>query len=76
MKGPRRTRMPVYGPGFYRPQPPTIPIAPLQGKALYVIATHVRLPYTGWGIRYNFDQGRWSGPDFGDTFDPGSVIYD
>jgi Predicted periplasmic lipoprotein (DUF2279) len=46
------------------------------GKALYVIATHVRLPYTGWGIRYNFDQGRWSGPDFGDTFDPGSVIYD
>jgi hypothetical protein len=30
MKGPRPARMPVYGPGFYGPQPPTIPIAPLQ----------------------------------------------
>jgi hypothetical protein len=46
------------------------------GKALFVVATHIRFPYTGYGIRYDFDHGRWRGPDFGDKFDPGSVIYD
>jgi len=45
------------------------------GKALFVVATHFRFPYSGWGIRYDFDHGRWRGPDFGDKFNPGSVIY-
>ncbi len=46
------------------------------GKALLGIATYFRFPYTSFGWHYDVNHGTWSGPDTGDRFDPGSVIYD
>jgi hypothetical protein len=46
------------------------------GKALLVIGTYFRFPYTSFGWHYDLNHGTWSGPDTGDHFDPGSIIYD
>ncbi|MDL2718353.1 MAG: DUF2279 domain-containing protein [Acidobacteriota bacterium] len=49
---------------------------PLWGKVLLGIATYFRFPYTSFGWHYDLNHGTWSGPDTGDRFDPGSIIYD
>ena len=46
------------------------------GKPLLAFFTYVRIPYTAFGWRYDFNSRRWHGPDTGDKFDPGLVIYD
>ncbi len=46
------------------------------GKPLLAFFTYVRVPYTAFGWRYDFNHSRWHGPDTGDRFDPGLVIYD
>jgi hypothetical protein len=46
------------------------------GKALLTLATYFRFPYTSFGWHYDLNHGTWSGPDTGDRFDPGSIIYD
>lgn len=53
-----------------------VPEKPLWGKALLAIATYFRFPYTSFGWHYDLNHGTWSGPDTGDKFDPGSIIYD
>ncbi|HSB36541.1 MAG TPA: DUF2279 domain-containing protein [Thermoanaerobaculia bacterium] len=46
------------------------------GKPLLVFLTYFRVPYTAFGWRYDLNQGRWRGPDTGQSYDPGLVIYD
>lgn len=46
------------------------------GKFLLAIGTYFRFPYTSFGWHYDLNHGTWSGPDTGDRFDPGSIIYD
>jgi hypothetical protein len=46
------------------------------GKALLAIGTYLRFPYTSFGWHYDLNHGKWSGPDTGDQFDPGEIIYD
>jgi predicted lipoprotein DUF2279 len=46
------------------------------GKVLLAIGTYFRFPYTSFGWHYDLNHGKWSGPDTGDHFDPGSIIYD
>lgn len=46
------------------------------GKALLAFVRYYRLPWTAFGWRYDLNSGRWHGPDTGDVFDPGAVIYD
>ena len=46
------------------------------GKILLMIGTYFRFPYTSFGWHYDLNHGKWSGPDTGDRFDPGSIIYD
>lgn len=46
------------------------------GKPLLAFFTYFRVPYTAFGWRYDFNGRRWHGPDTGDRFDPGLVIYD
>lgn len=46
------------------------------GKTLLAFARYYRLPWTAFGWRYDLNSGRWHGPDTGDDFDPGAVIYD
>jgi hypothetical protein len=46
------------------------------GKPLLAFFTYVRIPYTSFGWHYDFNGRRWHGPDTGDQFDPGAVIYD
>ncbi len=46
------------------------------GKVLLGFATYFRIPYTGWGWRYDLNRGSWTGPNSGKGYDPGSVIYD
>ena len=46
------------------------------GKVLLAIGTYFRFPYTSLGWHYDLNHGTWSGPDTGDQFDPGSIIYD
>lgn len=53
-----------------------IPEKPWWGKVLLGIATYFRFPYTSFGWHYDLNHGTWSGPDTGDHFDPGSIIYD
>lgn len=53
-----------------------VPEKPLWGKVLLGIATYFRFPYTSFGWHYDLNHGTWSGPDTGDKFDPGSIIYD
>lgn len=48
----------------------------LWGRALLAIGTYVRFPYTSFGWHFDLNHGRWSGPDTGDRFDPGSITYD
>jgi hypothetical protein len=44
-------------------------------KAILTVLTFIRLPYTAIGYRYDFNHSRWKGPDSGEKFDPGAVIY-
>ena len=53
-----------------------VPEKPLWGRVLLGIATYFRFPYTSFGWHYDLNHGTWSGPDTGDHFDPGSIIYD
>ena len=53
-----------------------VPEKPWWGKVLLGIATYFRFPYTSFGWHYDLNHGTWSGPDTGDKFDPGSIIYD
>jgi Predicted periplasmic lipoprotein (DUF2279) len=53
-----------------------VPEKPWWGKVLLSIATYFRFPYTSFGWHYDLNHGTWSGPDTGDRFDPGSIIYD
>ncbi len=53
-----------------------VPEKPWWGRVLLGIATYVRFPYTSFGWHYDLNHGTWSGPDTGDRFDPGSIIYD
>ncbi len=53
-----------------------VPEAKWWGKALLTIGTYFRVPYTSFGWHYDLNHGTWSGPDTGDRFDPGSIIYD
>jgi hypothetical protein len=46
------------------------------GKVLLTIGTYFRFPYTTFGWHYDLNHGKWSGPDTGDHFDPGSINYD
>lgn len=47
----------------------------LWGRVLLGIGTYFRFPYTSFGWHYDLNHGRWSGPDTGDRFDPGSITY-
>lgn len=53
-----------------------VPSKPWWGRILLGIATYFRFPYTSFGWHYDLNHGTWSGPDTGDHFDPGSIIYD
>ena len=53
-----------------------VPDNALWGRALLAIGTYFRFPYTSFGWHYDLNHGRWSGPDTGDRFDPGSITYD
>jgi hypothetical protein len=46
------------------------------GKVLLAIGTYFRFPYTSFGWHYDLNHGKWNGPDTGDRFDPGTIIYD
>lgn len=46
------------------------------GKALLAFARYYRIPWTAFGWRYDLNSGRWHGPDTGNVFDPGAVLYD
>jgi hypothetical protein len=46
------------------------------GMPLWKIFTYFRVPYTAFGYRYDLNRHRWHGPDTGDRFDPGKVIYE
>jgi len=42
------------------------------GQSIIQFFEHFRVPYTGWGIRYDLNSGKWHGPDFNDKYNPGS----
>lgn len=46
------------------------------GKTLLALGTFFRFPYTSFGWHYDLNHGKWNGPDTGDRFDPGSIIFD
>jgi hypothetical protein len=46
------------------------------GRPLLLLTTYFRIPYTSFGWRYDMNHQRLSGPDTGDRFDPGSILYD
>lgn len=46
------------------------------GGPLLAFARYYRIPWTTFGWRYDLNSGTWHGPDTGDVFDPGAVIYD
>ena len=46
------------------------------GKPILAFFTYVRIPWTSFGWHYDFNGRTWHGPDTGDKFDPGLVIYD
>lgn len=46
------------------------------GRTLLFLSRTYRIPWTAFGWRYDLNSGRWRGPDTGDRFDPGAVIYD
>ena len=41
------------------------------GQSIIQFFEHFRVPYTGWGIRYDLNSGKWHGPDFNDKYNPG-----
>jgi hypothetical protein len=45
------------------------------GQGLLLLATYFRIPYTSFGWHYDLNHGKWSGPDTGDHFTPGSITY-
>ncbi len=46
------------------------------GKIVLGFAKYFRIPYTGWGFRYDLNSGTWTGPNSGHGYDPGYIIYD
>lgn len=46
------------------------------GKLVLGFAKYFRIPYTGWGFRYDLNSGTWTGPNSGHGYDPGYIIYD
>lgn len=46
------------------------------GRVLLGAATYFRIPYTGWGWRYDLNSGTWRGPNSGKGYDPGYILYD
>jgi hypothetical protein len=46
------------------------------GKILLGFATYFRVPYTAIGWRYDMNSGTWRGPDSGQGYDTGYIIYD
>lgn len=38
------------------------------GVILYTFFDIVRIPYTAWGFRYDLNNGKWYGPDTGNSF--------
>lgn len=40
------------------------------GVLLYTFFDIVRIPYTAWGFRYDLNNGKWYGPDTGNSFPP------
>ncbi len=46
------------------------------GKPLLVLLTFFRVPYTAFGWRYDLTSRSWSGPNTGEKYDPGLIIYD
>lgn len=46
------------------------------GGPLLAFARYYRIPWTAFGWRYDLNSRTWHGPDTGDRFDPGAVIYD
>lgn len=53
-----------------------VPQTKTLGKILLWFATYFRIPYTGWGWRYDLNSGKWRGPNSGHGYDPGLIIYD
>ena len=48
----------------------------LEARLVAVFARYFRIPWTAFGWRYDLNSRKWRGPDTGDVFDPGAVIYD
>lgn len=46
------------------------------GGPLLFFLDYFRVPYTSFGMYYDFNHHEWHGPDTGDQFDPGLIIYD
>ncbi len=46
------------------------------GKPILVFFTYFRVPYTAVGWRYDLNSHTWSGPNNGETYDPGRILYD
>jgi hypothetical protein len=46
------------------------------GKILLGFAKYFRIPYSGWGFRYDLNSGKWTGPNSGHGYDPGYILYD
>ena len=40
------------------------------GGPLLFVTRFFRIPYTAIGVRYDLNDGRWLGPDFGDRYSP------
>jgi hypothetical protein len=43
------------------------------GQSIIQFFEHFRVPYSGWGIRYDLNSRKWHGPDFQDKYNPGTA---
>jgi hypothetical protein len=41
------------------------------GQSIIQFFEHFRVPYSAWGVRYDLNSGKWHGPDFNDSYNPG-----
>ncbi len=46
------------------------------GKIVLGFAKYFRVPYTAIGFRYDLNSGTWTGPNSGQGYDPGYILYD
>lgn len=46
------------------------------GGPLLFFLDYFRVPYTSFGMYFDFNHDEWHGPDTGDRFYPGFIIYD